>query len=60
MKNGIGKYVKPNGEIYIGEFRDDSYNGKGILTLPDGIVQKGLFKNGVFKFEFDFDQAFLI
>lgn len=38
MKNGIGKLTKPDGEVYVGEFRDDSFNGKGILTLPDGTV----------------------
>jgi len=30
---------------YIGKFRNGKYNGKGILTLPDGRILKGYFKD---------------
>ena len=30
--------------IYIGEFKDGRYHGRGNLTLPDGRVLKGIWK----------------
>jgi hypothetical protein len=34
--------------IYIGEWKNGSYNGLGSLTYPDGRVQEGIFENGNF------------
>jgi len=32
---------------YTGRFKDGKYNGQGTLTLPDGRVLKGYFKNNM-------------
>jgi hypothetical protein len=33
---------------YFGEFRDGKAHGKGILTLADGSIKKGMFKDDHF------------
>ena len=40
---------------YKGMFWNDMFNGYGILTKSDGTVQKGLFRNGEFIKNEDFD-----
>lgn len=35
-----------DGYRYEGEFADDAYEGYGVLTYPDGRVEKGVWKNG--------------
>jgi hypothetical protein len=32
------------------------YHGKGVLTFPDGTVEKGMFIDGEFKLGFDFNE----
>ena len=34
---------------YIGEFNDGKFNGKGTLTLPDGRILKGTWKENYLK-----------
>ena len=31
IKEGYGRLIFKNGEIYIGQFHNDIYNGKGVL-----------------------------
>ena len=38
----------PDGEQYVGEFRDNDYNGHGTLTLRDGRKCVGKFTDGKF------------
>jgi hypothetical protein len=42
----MGKMSLPDGTIYIGEFKDWKFNGKGELTLPDGSTQYGNWIDG--------------
>lgn len=51
---GYGE-LTDDGTNYKGMFWNDKYNGYGILTKSDGKVQKGLFKNGEFVKNEDFD-----
>ena len=36
----------PNGGNYTGEFKNDKQDGYGVMTHPDGRVEKGIWKNG--------------
>ena len=59
MIDGIGK--NSNGkESYIGEWKAGLEHGKGINTMEDGTVQKGMFIAGKFKVAVDFDEGFLM
>ncbi len=40
---GVERYL---GYRYEGEFRNDRFHGQGVLTWPDGRVEKGLWENG--------------
>ena len=44
--NGQGTYTWPDGEKYVGQFKDDKSNGQGTLTLADGRKYVGQFKDG--------------
>lgn len=39
----FGTYAYGNGTKYIGEFRNDQRNGKGIFAYPDGAKYEGEF-----------------
>ncbi|CRH03890.1 MORN repeat protein, putative [Plasmodium relictum] len=41
-----GKYVYPNGNIYIGDFRNEKFHGHGILSFKEKGKFKGIWKNG--------------
>ena len=32
---------------YVGKFKNGKYNGRGVLTLPDGRILKGKFINNL-------------
>jgi hypothetical protein len=49
---GKGKIIKPNGEIFEGEFLEGKPHGEGKLTLCDGTVVKGTWNNGVKRYEY--------
>ena len=47
-KTWNGKYSYPDGATYVGQYQNGLLHGQGKLTLPDGSVKKGLFKNDKF------------
>ena len=46
IKHGIGIYTFAEGQVYVGEWKNDKYHGKGTLTYPDGKEYSGEWKNG--------------
>ena len=42
--NGHGTYEWENGDIYVGEFKDDKKHGRGTYIFADGKIVKGIFK----------------
>ena len=36
IENGQGTYTYPNGEKYVGEWKDGEQNGQGTYTYPNG------------------------
>ena len=42
------KITYPNGEIYIGEIKNDLPNGQGTYIFPNGETYIGEIKNGIF------------
>jgi hypothetical protein len=46
--NCFGSAIFASGSKYVGEFKDDSYNGQGIYTFGDGEKYVGEFKDGKF------------
>ena len=42
---GQGKYYQGESYLYIGDMKNNAFNGKGTLTTPEGTVT-GSFKNG--------------
>ena len=43
--NGQGAYTFPDGQKYVGEFRNSLKNGQGTYTFPDGQKYVGEWKN---------------
>jgi hypothetical protein len=46
--NGQGVYMHPNGEKYVGTFKDGKANGQGTITFPNGGQWIGELKDGQF------------
>jgi len=46
--NCVGAYTFGNGGQYVGEFRNDKFNGQGTYTYPDGSEYVGEFRNDAF------------
>ena len=44
--NCFGTYTFPNGETYVGEFKDDKKNGQGTYTFLSGDKYVGEYKDG--------------
>ena len=45
--NGIGTYKWPNGDVYVGQWKDGVMNGQGTYKFPSGDVYVGQYKDGV-------------
>jgi hypothetical protein len=43
---GMGKMIKQNGDVYVGEFNFGLYNGNGKMTYADGSVFDGGWMDG--------------
>jgi len=46
--NCFGTYTFPDGEKYVGEYKDDKRHGQGTETVPDGRAKKGMWRDGKF------------
>jgi hypothetical protein len=46
-RHGKGKFVFENGDVYIGDFRNDCITGKGVYLWVNGEKYIGRFKSGV-------------
>ncbi len=44
--NCYGTYTWPNGDKYVGEYKNHKHNGQGTYTFADGIKYVGEFKDG--------------
>ena len=44
--NCFGSFTSPNGNRYVGEVKDGTYNGQGILYIKNGEKHEGEFKDG--------------
>ena len=44
--NCFGTYTFPDGEKYVGEWKDDKYHGQGTFTSPDGTKYVGEYRDG--------------
>ena len=44
--NCIGARPAPNGNVYVGEFHSNSFNGQGYLRYSDGSTYTGGFRDG--------------
>ena len=47
LYHGKGVITYPNGEKYVGEFKEGLRNGQGTYTYPDGEKYVGEWKNGL-------------
>ena len=46
--NCIGTYTTSDGDKYVGEFKDGTFNGQGTFTLANGSKYVGAYKNDKF------------
>jgi len=46
--DGFGEYTWPNGQIYLGDFKNNIRVGKGLFTHPNGTKYDGSWKDGKF------------
>jgi len=44
----LGSLVVPNGEKYVGEFKDGKRHGQGKVTIPNGSKYEGEWKDDEF------------
>lgn len=48
-KDGHGRCIWPNGNYYIGQWKDGNMHGKGTLHLANGTKKEGNFDKGAYK-----------
>ncbi len=46
MRQGHGKMTAPDGTVYEGEFKNDMWEGRFIITYPDGRKEEAQYANG--------------
>ncbi|XP_061570588.1 MORN repeat-containing protein 2 [Cololabis saira] len=48
VRNGTGNYILASGVIYMGEWRDDKMQGRGIVKHPSGAMYEGEIKDNMY------------
>lgn len=48
LREGSSEEEQKVKSMYVGEFKNDFPNGQGTHTWPNGLIQKGIFKDGKF------------
>ena len=48
--NGTGTMVWPNGDQYVGEWKEGNKHGQGKYTYPDGTKKEGVWKDNKFMY----------
>lgn len=48
VREGYGRYIHPNGDVYEGNWKTGKMEGGGKFTHHEGIELNGLFKNNYF------------
>ena len=48
--NCFGTHTWDDGDKYVGEFKDNKYNGQGIYYFRDGEIKEGVWKNDNFQY----------
>ena len=48
--NCFGTRTFANGNRYVGEFRNDNFNGQGTKTYADGTIEEGIWKGDKFRY----------
>jgi hypothetical protein len=51
LASGFGVCYYPDGDIYIGEWNNHTFNGNGTMYFNDGSMLEGIWKNGIFQHE---------
>jgi len=45
--NGYGTFTwEESGSKYVGEWKDGTFHGQGVLTYINGVVEKGVWEDG--------------
>jgi len=47
IREGLGILIYPNGEKYVGSWKNGSENGQGTMTFSFGVKHVGEFKDGI-------------
>ena len=55
--HGKGTYTWSDGDVYVGEWRNDVINGKGTIKSTDGSILTGEWMHGMENGEFTFESA---
>ena len=49
-REGFGRNLWPNGDYYIGLYRNNVKHGQGLLVCANGLVQQGVWESNEFKY----------
>jgi len=56
QRHGFGTYQSNNGERYLGQFKHNQRDGRGIKYCIDGQILDGYWKEGLFEEENPFSE----
>ena len=53
QRHGNGALKFPNGSVYVGDFRQNTITGHGVMTYWNGDCYEGEWKHGLVRWEWD-------